>query len=81
MADLTIEQMSDEMYKLVKDGAGMKKYKAGDLVKALKELHPGVDKKAAKDAVKLLVDSGRCVYTYFGGSFVELPHKEAASND
>jgi hypothetical protein len=26
-----------------------------------------------------LVDGGRCVYTYFGGSFVELPREEAAA--
>ncbi len=23
--------------------------------------------------------AGRCVYTYFGGSFVEIPHEEGAA--
>ena len=40
-----------------------------------------VDKKLCKEAIKILVNSGRCVYTYFGGSFLELPHKEGAAND
>jgi hypothetical protein len=26
-----------------------------------------------------LIDSGRCVYSYFGESYVTLPHKEAAA--
>ncbi|MCP4634448.1 MAG: hypothetical protein GY855_16085 [candidate division Zixibacteria bacterium] len=68
------------MYKMIKDAAGMKKFKAGDLIKAMKELH-GVDKKACKEAIKELINNGRCVYTYFGGSFIEIPHKEGAAND
>ncbi len=81
MADQpTRDELADVMYKLVKEGTGQKKYKSGDLVKAVREMYPDVDKKLAKDAVKYLVDSGRCVYTYFGGSFVELPHKEGAAN-
>lgn len=81
MAEPTLEEVSDAMYKLVKDNAGVKKFKSGDLMKAMKEVYPGLDRTLSKNAVKLLVDSGRCVYTYFGGSWVELPHKEASSND
>jgi hypothetical protein len=40
-----------------------------------------VDKQLCKDAIRELMNSGRCVYTYFGGSFIELPHREAAAND
>jgi len=36
-----------------------------------------VTKSDGKAAMKLLINSGRCVYTYFGGSFVELPPKES----
>ena len=39
------------------------------------------DKKLCKAAIRTLMDSGRCVYTYFGGSYVEIPHKEASAND
>jgi hypothetical protein len=35
-----------------------------------------VSKDDGKKAIRLLIDSGRCVYTYFGGSFVELPPKQ-----
>lgn len=82
MADqLTVEQVADQMYKMVAEAQGIKKLKPGDLIKAMIEIHGDkVDKKLCKEAIKVLINSGRCVYTYFGGSFVELPHKEGAAN-
>ncbi len=78
----TAEEVADAMFALVKDSFGLKKLKPGDLIKAMKELYGDeVDKKLCKEAIKLLVNSGRCVYTYFGGSFLEIPHKEGAAND
>jgi hypothetical protein len=78
---LTVEQVADQMYKLVADAQGVKKLKPGDLSKAMIEIHGDkVDKKLCKEAIKVLINSGRCVYTYFGGSFIELPHKEGAAN-
>ena len=38
-------------------------------------------KKLCKAAIRTLMDSGRCVYTYFGGSFIEIPHQEGAAED
>ncbi len=35
------------------------------------------DKTMVKFAIKELIDGGRCVYTYFGGSFIEMPPKKA----
>jgi hypothetical protein len=32
-----------------------------------------------KQALRVLIDSERCVYSYFGGSYVELPHKEGSA--
>jgi len=82
MADPTMEEVSAAMLKIVKDATAVKKkLKAMDLIKAVRQLYPDVDKKLAKNAVKNLVDTGECVYTYFGGSFVELPHREASAND
>ena len=82
MADPTMEELSAAMLKIVKDATAVKKkLKSMDLVKAVRQLYPDVDKKLAKNAVKNLVDTGQCVYTYFGGSFVELPHKEASASD
>jgi hypothetical protein len=31
-----------------------------------------------KQAIRLLIDSGRCVYSYMGGSFIQLPPKEGS---
>jgi hypothetical protein len=73
------EEVADAMYEMVAEVQGKKKLKAQDLTKAMKE-KLGADRKTCKDALKLLMDSGRCVYTYFGGSYVELPHKEGAAD-
>jgi hypothetical protein len=78
----TVDEIADSMYKLVKDAFGVKKLKPMDLTKAMIELYGDeVDKKACKAAIKELINSGRCVYTYFGGSYVEIPHKEGSAND
>jgi len=79
---LSEEEIAEQMYKMVADAQGLKKLKPGDLTKNMIEIHGDkVDKKLCKGAIKTLVNSGRCVYTYFGGSFLELPHKEGAAND
>jgi len=79
----TVEEIAEAMYKMVADAQGMKKLKPMDLTKAMIQLYEaeGVDKKMCKGAIKQLIDSGRCVYTYFGGSYIELPHKEGAANE
>ena len=78
----TVEEIADAMYKMVKDATGQKKLKAMDLTKAMMQLYPDeVDKKMCKEAIKSIINSGRCVYTYFGGSYIELPHREGAAND
>ena len=75
------EQIADAMYEMVAEYQGKKKLKASDLTKALVQKfgEDQVDRKACKLALRQLMDSGRCVYTYFGGSYVELPHKEGAA--
>ena len=79
---VSVEEIAEAMYKMVADSQGQKKLKPTDLTKAMMEVFEGrVDKKACKDAIKELINSGRCVYTYFGGSYIELPHKEGAANE
>jgi hypothetical protein len=34
-----------------------------------------------KAAIKVLIDSERCVYGYFGGSSIELPRVEGSANE
>jgi hypothetical protein len=78
----TVDEIADAMYKMVEDAQGMKKLKPMDLTKGMKQLFGDeVDKKTCKLGIKQLVDSGKCVYTYFGGSFIEIPRKEGAAND
>ncbi len=67
------------IFDLVKNAQGKKQLKAMDLQKAVLKAHPDQDKTTVKFAIKELIDGGRCVYTYFGGSFVELPHEEGAA--
>ena len=78
----TVEEVADSMYNMVKQAQGQKKLKPMDLTKAMSQLYgTDVDKQMCKDAIKLLINSGKCVYTYFGGSYIELPHKEGAANE
>jgi hypothetical protein len=76
--EVSLEEIVDTMYKLIEEYTGKKKFKAQDLVKeaVMKYGEDKVSKATGKQAIKMLIDSGRCVYTYFGGSFVELAPKE-----
>ena len=74
----TTEEIAECMYKMVEEFAGKKRLKPGDLIKhANKEL--GADKKAAKEAIRTLTDGGKLVYSYFGGTWLELPYEEGAA--
>ena len=77
MADVTVEQVADAMYELVKATKGKKNLKAMDLTKAMiQQFGDAVDKKLCKQAIRQLIDSGRCIYSYFGGSYITLPPEE-----
>ena len=75
---VTSDQVADAMYEMVKEYQGRKKFKAGDLIKAMIQQfgEDEVDKKLCKLAIRSLMDTGKCVYTYFGGSFIEMPPEE-----
>lgn len=78
----SVEEVAEAMFNMVKDAAGQKKLKPMDLTKNVMQLFGDeVDKQICKEAIKQLINSGRCVYTYFGGSYIELPHREGAAND
>ncbi|MEJ2367021.1 MAG: hypothetical protein P8Z49_01380 [Acidobacteriota bacterium] len=80
---VSIDELAEEMYKMVEETMGKKNLKATDLIKEMIARHgeSEVDKKACKLAIRQLIDSGRCVYSYFGGSYITLPHKEGAAPD
>ena len=74
---VAIDILADEIYRMVADGRGKTPYKAGDLSKAMIRKF-GAQNCANDDcrrAVRLLIDSGRCVWSYYGGNFLTLPHR------
>ena len=76
MADKpTVDQIADAMYEMVKDYHGKKNLKAMDLTKAMIEKFgdDACDKKLCKAAIRELIDSGKCTYSYVGGSYIVLP--------
>ena len=77
---VTTDQVADSMFEMVKDAQGKKKLKAMDLTKAMQAKYgDDCDKKMCKAAIRTLIDGGKCVYTYFGGSYIEIPHAEGAA--
>jgi hypothetical protein len=78
---VAIDTLAEEMYKMVVEYQGKKNLKALDLTKAMiaKYGEAECSKEDCKHAIRELIDSGRCVYSYFGGSFITLPHKEGAA--
>jgi hypothetical protein len=75
MGEVTLEQLEDAMYELVKSTHGKKNLKPMDVTKAMIEQfgEDNVDKSMCKKALRSLMDSGRCTYKYAGGSYVTLP--------
>lgn len=77
---MTIETLADEMYALISEYAGKRNLKAGDLTKEMIARHgeAGCSKDDCKLAIRSLIESQRCVYSYLGGSYIQLPPKEGA---
>ncbi len=71
----TVDQVADAMLALVTASYGKKNLKPMDLTKAMVEKFgaEACDKAACKLAIRQLIDSGRCIYSYVGGSYVTLP--------
>jgi hypothetical protein len=76
-----LNQVAEDMYQMVAEVAGVKKYKPSDVFKAMVKKYEseGLTKKDCKSAMRILIDSERLVYTYFNGSWVELPGTEGAA--
>jgi len=76
---LTTEALADEMYALISEYAGKRNLKAGDLTKEMIARHgDACSKDDCKLAIRALIESERCVYSYLGGSYIQLPPKEGA---
>jgi alcohol dehydrogenase class IV len=75
MSEATVDAVADAMFDMVKEYHGKKNLKALDLTKAMiqKFGDDACDKKKCKAAIRTLIDSGRCTYSYVGGSYIVLP--------
>jgi hypothetical protein len=76
---LSKAELVEFIYDMVAKAQGKKNLKAMDVQKAVLKEHPDQDKNMIKFGIKELIDGGRCVYTYFGGSYIEIPHEEGAA--
>ncbi len=76
-----LNNVAEDMFKMVEEVKGSKKLKPGDLFKAMMEKYKddGLSKKECKSAIRILIDVERLVYTYFNGTFVEIPGVEGAA--
>jgi hypothetical protein len=79
---IPVESLAEDMFQLVTECAGKKNLKPGDLAKAMIAKHgaEACTKEDCKQAIRILIDSGRCVYSYLGGSYVQLPPEEDSSS-
>jgi hypothetical protein len=73
----TKDEVAEAMFNLVQDYHGKKNLKALDLRKAMIEKfgEDQCDKNLCKEAIRELIDSGKCTYSYVGGSYIVLPPK------
>jgi hypothetical protein len=76
---LSKAELEEFIFDMVAKAQGKKQLKAMDIQKAVLKAHPDQPKNDIKFSIKDLIDGGRCVYTYFGGSFIEIPHEEGAA--
>ena len=67
------EELKKQIYNLIKEAAGKKKYKQMDIIKHFRNL--GVTDAETKEAIRELIDAGQLIYTYMGGSYIELGTK------
>ena len=75
MSEVSVDTVAEAMYEMVKEYHGKRNLKALDLSKAMIEKYgeDAIDKKFCKKAIRQLIDSGRCTYSYVGGSYIVLP--------
>lgn len=71
----SVDEVAQAMYDMVKEYHGKKNLKAMDLTKAMMQKYgeENCDKQLCKQAIRQLIDSGKCTYSYVGGSYIVLP--------
>ncbi|HAK87524.1 MAG TPA: hypothetical protein DHV16_04700 [Nitrospiraceae bacterium] len=67
-------EVAQKIYELVEKSTGKKKLKSSDIQKTI-SADLSITRDDVKAALRDLVDEGKLIYTYFGGSFIEIPPK------
>jgi hypothetical protein len=72
------QELSEAMFALVKSAAGSKRLRPTEVTKAMIERFGAerCTKELCKEAMKQLTASGRLVYTFYDGSYIEMPSEE-----
>jgi len=80
---VALSELTEAMFRLIGGAAGVRKLKPTDVSKAMIERFgpERCSKELCKAAIRELVDSGRCIYTYFGGSYIEVPRPELEADN
>ena len=71
-------ELQNKIYELVQKNQGKKKMKPKDISNAMEA--EGVTQAETKAALRVLIDGGKLVYSYFGGTAIEIPHTEGSAN-
>lgn len=81
MAKPSTEELGKEIFSIIEEYYGKKKFKATDLTKVMRQKfgHENVSSMDIKKALRPLIDSGRLIYGYFLGTTIEIPHEEGAA--
>jgi hypothetical protein len=82
MSDLTPEAIADAIYDMIRENHGKKQFKPIDIGKEVgRILGEDLSRKETKGALKVLMASGRCTYSYAGKSAVVLNPTHEANKD
>ena len=66
------ENVAEVMYSYLLRAKGIRRVSPSELINAASAAFEGrVDRALCKVAIRQLVDSGRCVYSYFGSTAIE----------
>lgn len=69
----TVEDVAGSMLHLVRECHGKRNLKPLDLTKAMSEQYgASLTRDLGKAAIRHLVESGACIYSYTGGSYIVL---------
>jgi len=80
MSEPTAAELADAIFEMVKENYGKKKFRPTELQRAMAKKYEvrKLDKKLFKAAMREVIDTGKLIYTFYSGTYVEMPHEEKA---